>query len=63
MSEGMKRISLKELEKSTGKENYGQLYGWIMDQMKQDVLKPVKASGTNGKKPALFFGILGSGEG
>ena len=55
MSEGMKRISLKELEKSTGKENYGQLYGWIMDQMKQDVLKPVKASGTNGKKPALFL--------
>lgn len=33
----------------------GSFMDGIMDQMKQDVLKPVKASGTNGKKPALFL--------
>ena len=51
----MKRISLKELAGSSGKENYGELYEWILGQIKQGVLKPVKASGMNGKKPALFL--------
>lgn len=51
----MKKISLKELARNSGKENYGKLYEWILDQIKQGLLKPVKASGTNGKKPALFL--------
>lgn len=50
----MKRISLEELEKKIDAESYGQLCAYIYAQIENNSLKPVKASNTNGKKPALY---------
>lgn len=50
----MKRILLEELLKSHAADSYRQQYDHIMEQIRQGKIKPVKASGTNGKKPALF---------
>ncbi len=50
----MKRISLNEIEKKLRAESYEQLSGYIYDEIENGRLKPVKASKTNGKKPALY---------
>lgn len=50
----MKRITLDELEKKLHAESYEQLCSAVYGQMEDGRLKPVKASGTNGKKPALY---------
>ena len=50
----MKRISLSEIERKLHTESYEQICVYIYEQIKTGGLKPVKASGTNGKKPALY---------
>lgn len=51
----MKRISLEQLlGPSRREEPYLKQYGYIMDLIEKGEIKPLKASGTNGKKPALF---------
>ena len=49
----MKRISLKELEKNLS--SYKQQYDYIMNLIEKGRIKPVKASGMNGKSPALYL--------
>ncbi len=64
----MKRISLEEIQKNIcssmrhkvqesehTESEYSMLYRRIMEQIEAGILKPVKASGTNGKKPALYL--------
>lgn len=50
----MKRISLNEIEQKMQAESYEQLCIYIYKQIENGRLKPVKASKTNGKKPALY---------
>ena len=50
----MKRITLDELLQSHTKEYYDQQYGYILSLLEQEKIKPVKNSGKNGKKPALY---------
>lgn len=50
----MKRITLDDIEYKLHAESYEQLCIYIYKQIEQGRLKPVKASGTNGKKPALY---------
>ena len=50
----MKRISLEELIKSHAGDSYEQQYHYIIKLLKQEKIKPVKSSGTNGKSPALY---------
>lgn len=50
----MKRISLEELLKSHLQDSYEQQYDYIRKLLEDEKIKPVKASGTNGKKPALY---------
>ena len=50
----MKRITLEELEKKAHAVSYGQLCTYVYTQVENNLLKPVKASKTNGKKPALY---------
>lgn len=50
----MKRISLEELEKKARHPDYAQFCAYIYAQVESGKLKPVKASKTNGKKPALY---------
>lgn len=50
----MKRISLEELLKSYSRVSYDQQYHYVMDLLEQEKIKPVKSSGMNGKRPALF---------
>lgn len=50
----MKRISLEELLKSRLGESYEQQYRAVIDMIEQEKLKPVKSSGLNGKRPALY---------
>lgn len=49
----MKRISLEELLESHSREPYEQQYRYIIKLLEQKRIKPVKSSGTNGKRPAL----------
>lgn len=49
----MKRISLKELQKSLS--DYKEQYEYVMDLIEKGRIKPVKASGMNGKSPALYL--------
>lgn len=51
----MKRISLETLLQQSGTDSYEQQYDYIMRLLNQQKLKPVKASGTNGKRPALYL--------
>lgn len=51
----MRRISLEKLLQKSGKDSYGQQYSYIMGLLEEGRLKPVKASGSNGKKPALYL--------
>lgn len=50
----MKRISIEEIEKKHHYDSYEQLCSYIYAQIENNKLKPVKASKTNGKKPALY---------
>lgn len=50
----MKRISLKELLHSRQNNTYEQQYQYILELISEGKVKPVKASGTNGKHPALY---------
>jgi len=50
----MKRISLEELLKSHLRDSYEQQYRFVRRLLEQEKIKPVKASGTNGKRPALY---------
>jgi len=56
MQEGlpMKRISLEELLRPYLEESYEQQYQYIKNLIEQEKIKPVKSSGGNGKKPALY---------
>lgn len=50
----MKRISLEDIFIKRPDMAYGEMYSFIRGQLDAGVLKPVKASGTNGKRPALY---------
>lgn len=50
----MKRISLEEIENQYKIEHYSKLYEQIMLLIRSKKIKPVYASGKNGKKPALY---------
>ncbi|MGN0158616.1 MAG: Wadjet anti-phage system protein JetD domain-containing protein [Brotaphodocola sp.] len=50
----MKRISLEELAPLKQNQTYRDQYQTVKDLIDQGAIQPVKASGTNGKKPALF---------
>lgn len=50
----MKRISLEKLLKSHVRDSYEQQYHFVRKLLEQEKIKPVKASGTNGKRPALY---------
>ena len=51
----MKRITLEEIEKNGKFETYEALYRHILSEISSGRLSPVKASGINGKKPALYL--------
>lgn len=51
----MKRITLEELQKRTGKTGYGEQYEAILCLIREGRIRPVRASGINGKKPALYL--------
>lgn len=51
----MRRITLEEIQKNQKFETYSQLYNYIISEISNKSIKPVKASGTNGKKPALYM--------
>ena len=50
----MKRISLDDLLHTRQKLAYQEQYGYIMKLLEKGQIKPVKASKSNGKKPALY---------
>lgn len=50
----MKRISLEALAPLTPGTAYRDQYQTVKDLLDQGAIRPVKASGTNGKKPALY---------
>lgn len=50
----MKRISLEQLIESKRELSYEQQYRYITRLLKEGAIKPLKASKTNGKKPALY---------
>lgn len=61
----MKRINLETLEKDAHLSSYAQLCEYIYHEIETGHLKPVKARGTNGKKPALYreYHLLEPGSG
>ncbi|MCI8503625.1 MAG: hypothetical protein HFH00_07345 [Dorea sp.] len=50
----MKRVSLEQLVSAKGEISYLQQYQYITELMENGKIKPLKASKTNGKKPALY---------
>lgn len=52
--EKMKRISLEEILHSQRNISYEQQYQYILTLLSKGRIKPLKASGTNGKHPALY---------
>lgn len=50
----MKRISLENLLHSCLNNSYDRQYSYIIGLLEAGKIKPLKASGTNGKKPALY---------
>ncbi len=50
----MKRITLNQLEKTHRINDYMELHAVVTALIREEKMKPVKASGLNGKKPALF---------
>ncbi len=49
-----KRISLDELLRSCRNLSYEQQYQYVLSLISEEKVKPLKASGTNGKHPALY---------
>ena len=54
----MKRISLDDLLHTRQDLDYQEQYEYIMKLLEKGQIKPVKASKSNGKKPALYNGIV-----
>lgn len=50
----MKRICLNDIESQYKIQSYKELYDKVLSLIQHGELKPVKASGINGKKPALY---------
>lgn len=50
----MKRITLENIEQQYQLSTYTEVYEKIKELLEAEKIKPVKASGTNGKKPALY---------
>lgn len=50
----MKKISLESIQKQHKFQSYEDLYHYILGLIDTSRIKPVKASGRNGKKPALY---------
>lgn len=50
----MKRITLENLQKRIKTDSYQELYAKILSLVEEEKIKPLKASGLNGKKPALY---------
>lgn len=50
----MKRVALEQLNKKIHASSYHELCTYIYAQVEKGCLKPVRASKTNGKKPALY---------
>ena len=50
----MKKISLEEVTGKIAKQDYKAQYQYVLQCLNSGALKPVKASGTNGKRPALY---------
>ena len=50
----MKRITLEQLENTYQINSYLELCGIVTALIQEEKIKPVKASGVNGKKPALY---------
>ncbi|MBP3610528.1 MAG: hypothetical protein J6J42_09360 [Lachnospiraceae bacterium] len=50
----MKRITLSQLEKTHKINDYMELYSVVTALIQEEKIKPVKTTGLNGKKPALF---------
>lgn len=50
----MKRISLEELLRARQNAAYRQQYEYVLTLISEGKIKPLKASGTNGKRPALY---------
>lgn len=50
----MKRISLEKLLLSQKNLSYNEQYNYIMELLSAEKIKPLKAAGMNGKKPALY---------
>ena len=50
----MKRIPLEKIELQYKPASYQELYKKVLELLENQKIKPVKASGTNGKKPALY---------
>lgn len=50
----MKKISLEDLVSSVKEKNYEEQYKRVMNLLDSGQIKPIKASGLNGKKPALY---------
>ena len=55
----MKRISLDDLLHTRKNLDYQEQYEYIMKLLEKGQIKPVKASKSNGKKPALFLHLPG----
>ena len=53
----MKRISLEELLGKRKQWEYREQHRYIMELLEAGKVKPLKASKTNGKKPALYRDI------
>ena len=51
----MKRVSLEKLLFSKSEFLYEQQYQYVMELLEEGKIRPVLASGTNGKKPALYL--------
>lgn len=50
----MKRICLNDIESRYKLQSYKELYDKVLSLIQNEKIKPVKASGKNGKKPALY---------
>ena len=50
----MKKISLEEIREKHHFQTYAELYHYVLTQIERKYFKPVLASKTNGKKPALY---------
>lgn len=51
---GKTKIFLTDIKEANLKMDYGELYQYILEEIDRGNIKPVKASGLNGKKPALY---------